>query len=73
MMAAGGKEYRSFSTDFTHGLDLGTGLTNWDRLLLNLVTVLLKDVAIEWPKTLGERSLCLDDLAQSGQLAGQVT
>ena len=55
---AGGKAHgsRSINTDFTYGLELGTGLTNGDCLLLNLVTVPLKVGAIagKWPKTLGE-------------------
>ena len=48
MMDAGGNEYRSrsFNTNFTYALELGTGLTKWDCLLLNLVTFPLKDVVI---------------------------
>ena len=63
MVVAGGKEYRSrsFNTDFTYGLELGMGLTNWDCLLLNLVTVSLMNDAIarKW-----------DVLSQSGHFTG---
>ena len=56
MMATGGKKHGSrFFQYFTYALELGTGLTNWDCLLLNMVTVPLKVAVIagKWPKNTG--------------------